>query len=115
MEKFIPYEKRSKKEQRRWNNARRGTWGAVKPVTRAPKNSRAYDRRKAQNWKREAPDSVPFVWNFSRAQSRRAHSVIKTRAVPWVSSAPAGTSAVTQARPRQRNPWAQGTDAALVT
>ena len=64
MEKFIPYEKRSKKEQRRWNNARRGGWGAVKPVTRAPKNSRAYDRRKAQNWKREAPDSVPFVLKF---------------------------------------------------
>ena len=70
MEKFIPYEKRSKKEQRRWNNARRGGWGAVKPVTRAPKNSRAYDRRKAQNWKREAPDSVPFVLNFP-AQCRR--------------------------------------------
>lgn len=87
MEKFIPYEKRSKKEQRRWNNARRGAWGAVKPVTRVPKNSRAYDRRKAQNWKREAPDSVPFVLDFP-AQRRRWRSTTRTRAVSWVSSAP---------------------------
>ena len=48
MEKFILYEKLSKKEQKRINATRRNTWGAVSPVTRKPENSRAYDRRKAR-------------------------------------------------------------------
>jgi len=48
MEKFIPYEKLSKKEKRRRNAGRRGGWGARSPVTRREKNPRAYDRRKAQ-------------------------------------------------------------------
>jgi len=48
MEKFIPYEKLSKKEQRKITVARRNTWGPVNPVTRKPENSRAYNRRKAR-------------------------------------------------------------------
>ena len=56
MEKFIPYEKLSKKEKRRLDREKRGTWGELNPVTRRPEVSRAYNRRKAQNWKREAPD-----------------------------------------------------------
>ena len=34
MEKFIPFEKLSKKEQRRRNAQRRGSWQGVSPVTR---------------------------------------------------------------------------------
>ena len=60
MEKIIPYEKRSKKEQRKRNNAIRGSWGGLNPVTRKPANSKAYNRRKAQTWKKELPESVPF-------------------------------------------------------
>lgn len=56
MEKFIPYEKLSKKEQRRIDRAARGSWGTANPVTRKPENSRAYNRRKTQNWKKELPD-----------------------------------------------------------
>ena len=48
MEKFIPYEKLSKKEQRRRNAAKRTTWGRLSPVTRRSENPRAYKRRKAQ-------------------------------------------------------------------
>ena len=48
MEKFIPYEKLSKKEKRKLDQARRQTWGSLKPTTRKPANSRAYDRKKAQ-------------------------------------------------------------------
>lgn len=58
MEKFIPYEKLSKKEQKKRNAARRGSWGAVNPVTRRPENSRAYNRQKAQNWKRDLSGSA---------------------------------------------------------
>ena len=53
MEKFIPYEKLSKKEKRKIDQARRQTWGELNPVTRKPTNSRAYNRNKARNWKRE--------------------------------------------------------------
>jgi hypothetical protein len=46
MEKFIPYEKLSKKEKRRLDAARRNTWGSLSPVTRRPENPRAYKRKK---------------------------------------------------------------------
>ena len=49
MEKFIPYEKLSKKEQKKRNAARRNTWGDVNPTTRKPENSRAYNRKKMQS------------------------------------------------------------------
>ena len=52
MEKFIPYGKLSKKEKRKLDNARRGSWGEINPVTRKPENSKAYNRSKARNWKR---------------------------------------------------------------
>ena len=55
MEKFIPYEKLSKKEKRKMDLAKRQTWGELNPVTRKPENSKAYNRKKSQNWKRELP------------------------------------------------------------
>lgn len=57
MEKYIPYAKLSKKEKRKADAARRGTWGELNPVTRKPQNSRAYNRRKARNWTRENSDT----------------------------------------------------------
>jgi len=64
MEKFIPYEKLSKKEKRKIDQARRQTWGELNPVTRKPTNSKAYNRRKTQDWKRDVPPNpVPFlIW-----------------------------------------------------
>lgn len=53
MEKFIPYGKLSKKQKREIDAARRTTWGAFNPVTRKPQNSKAYNRNKSRNWKRE--------------------------------------------------------------
>lgn len=58
MEQFTPYEKLSKKKQRELNSRRRKTWGELSPVTRKPENPKAYNRRKARNWK--DPDFVPF-------------------------------------------------------
>ena len=52
MEKFIPYEKLSKKEKRKIDQARRQTWGELNPVTRKPENSKAYNRNKTRDWKR---------------------------------------------------------------
>ena len=53
MVKFTPYEKLSKKEKRKLDAARRGTWGGLNPVTRKPEKPRAYKRSKS--WKREVP------------------------------------------------------------
>ena len=60
MEKFIPYEKLSKKEKRKIDQARRQTWGELNPVTRKPENSRAYNRKRTQDWKKELPDLRPL-------------------------------------------------------
>lgn len=60
MEKFIPYEKLSKKQKKALNAQKRGTWGSFDPTTRKPQNSKAYNRKKAKNWKYD-PDSLPFV------------------------------------------------------
>ena len=55
MEKYIPYEKLSKKEKRKLDLARRSTWGELNPVTRKPQNSKAYNRKRTQDWKKELP------------------------------------------------------------
>ena len=59
MEKFIPYEKLSKKEKRKLDLAKRQTWGELNPVIRKPENSKAYNRNKARNWKREYHEPIP--------------------------------------------------------
>ena len=64
MEKFIPYEKLSKKEKRKIDQARRQTLGELNPVTRKPENSKAYNRRKTQDWKRELPPNPVFLFYF---------------------------------------------------
>lgn len=57
MDKWISYDKLSKKEKRKRDQAKRQTWGVISPVTRKPTNSRAYNRRQAQDWRKDAADS----------------------------------------------------------
>ena len=45
MEKFIPYEKLSKRKQREYDKQQRTTWD-INPVTRKPQNPKAYKRDK---------------------------------------------------------------------
>ena len=61
MDKFIPFEKLSKKKQRELNAKRRGSWHGVNPVTRKPNSSRAYNRRKAGSWKTEVQEPAIFL------------------------------------------------------
>ena len=61
MEKFIPYEKLSKKKQRELIAMKRGSWGGLNPVTRKPANPKAYNRRTAQRWKDDS-SFVPFLF-----------------------------------------------------
>ena len=45
MEKFIPYQKLSKKEQKKLNAEKRRDWNGASPVTRVvPDSKRAYKR-----------------------------------------------------------------------
>ena len=53
MEKFVPFEKLSKKKQKEINKAKRNTWGMTNPVTRCEKNPKAYDRNKLRSEKFE--------------------------------------------------------------
>ena len=63
MEKFVPYEKLSKKEQRKRNAQRRGSWYGLNPVTRKPQNSKAYNRQRARKWSDESIAS-PFEYSL---------------------------------------------------
>ena len=62
MEKFIPYEKLSKKKRRELDARRRNVW-QINPVTRKPADSRAYNRKKAQKRTYDA-DPVPYIFAF---------------------------------------------------
>ena len=49
MEKFVPFEKLSKKKKRELNAIRRKDWNGINPVTRKPENPKAYNRKRTQN------------------------------------------------------------------
>ena len=51
MEKFIAYEKLSKKEQKKLNSAKRGSWGFVKPITKVKESAKIYNRKKKQDFR----------------------------------------------------------------
>ena len=40
------------------------TWGELNPVTRKPVSSKAYNRNKARNWKRDYHEPVPGLSIF---------------------------------------------------
>lgn len=70
MERFVPYEKLGKKQRRALDARRRGSWGGLNPVTRKPQNPKAYNRKKAQQWKNEPP-AVPFLFKLEQTKTAR--------------------------------------------
>jgi len=50
MEKFIPYEKLSKRKKQELNAKQRREWGGMNPVTRRAENPKAYNRKKTRKW-----------------------------------------------------------------
>ena len=60
MEKFVPYEKLSKKARREADALRRGSWNGLNPVTRKSPNPKAYNRQKARKW--DDSPCVPFCF-----------------------------------------------------
>ncbi len=63
MEKFVPYEKLSKKQKRALNARHRETW-AISPVTRRPENPKAYQREKTRKRMFDDSSSVSFCFNL---------------------------------------------------
>lgn len=62
MEKFIPYEKLSKKKQKELSAKKRRTWNGLNPVTRKPQNPKAYNRQKARRWSDDS-NTVSFLYS----------------------------------------------------
>lgn len=60
MKKHICYDKLTKKKKHEIDLISRGTWFGVNPVTRKPENSKAYNRRKAQDWKKDSGLALLF-------------------------------------------------------
>ena len=60
-EKFIPYEKLSKKQKKEMDKKRRQTWGDMSPVTRRAENSKAYNRKKLQRTGWDDPGTAVFL------------------------------------------------------
>lgn len=69
MEKFISFEKLSKKKQQELNAKKRGSWHGLNPVTRKPANSKAYNRKKARKWSDDSM-TVPFAMPAERYSMR---------------------------------------------
>lgn len=60
MQKFIPYEKLSKKKKKEIDSKKRGSWHGVNPVTRKSENPKAYKRKKIVKWTYDSSDDFLF-------------------------------------------------------
>lgn len=60
MEKFVPFEKLSKKEQKKLSALKRRGWNGFNPVTRKSENPKAYNRKRHRT--DFDFDSVPFFF-----------------------------------------------------
>lgn len=57
-DKFVPYEKMSKKQKKEMDSQKRVTWGDSSPVTRYPRHSAAYDRNKEKEKSRNDTSGI---------------------------------------------------------
>lgn len=63
MDKFVPFEKLSKKKKRELLTKQRQTWGGFSPVTRKPDDPKIYKREKARKRYEDSTDDVPFSFD----------------------------------------------------
>lgn len=73
MEKYIPYEKLSKKKRRELDTRRRGSWNGFSPVTRRPENPKAYNRQKARKRSDDFPDRAFFFQKYFNILKKQFH------------------------------------------
>lgn len=53
MSKYVPLEKRSKKEQKAFHAVQRGSWNGVNPVSRKTESKKAYKRSRMKQAERQ--------------------------------------------------------------
>ena len=73
MEKFIPYEKLSKKKRRALNAKRREVW-LISPITRKPENPKAYNRKKHREGILMIPALCLFFFSAFCIEQNRSYS-----------------------------------------
>ena len=56
-QKYVPLDKRSKREQREFHARQRQDWGQLNPITRKTANQKAYNRKKSERWHEYEPGS----------------------------------------------------------
>lgn len=67
MEKFIPYEKLSKKKKKEIDAMKRGSWYGVNPATRKSENPKAYKRKRTPDWNDDSFGcSFDFICPFQK-------------------------------------------------
>jgi len=60
-QKYVPLEKRSKKQQREFHSMQRKDWGNINPITKKVPNAKVYDRKKARRWDSEYEPLSGFI------------------------------------------------------
>lgn len=98
MNKHIPFQKLSKRQQRELNAQKRVTWGELNPVTRRPENSKVYNRAKAQSWKKNTTEPFLFAQMNKKSGSKlpppliipgiRLHTARYRRRRSWLPAIP---------------------------
>lgn len=86
MEKFIPYEKLSKKKKREFDRKRRVEWN-MNPVTRRPENPKAYKRRKTRLLDDSSSGSFVYCRRPAERGDEHPPAVLRER---YKEKAPAG-------------------------
>lgn len=69
MQTWVPIEKQSKKQQRAFAAAKRGTWLGVNPITRKIESKKRYHRKRNPFGKGMPPDQTDFLF-FLRQMCR---------------------------------------------
>jgi len=80
MDRFIPIEKRSKKEQKKFHSMQRSTWNGLNPVTRTVPNGKGYDRKKQKlqdrKYSRYPEDERTCCFLFWNTEERHRGTVL---------------------------------------
>ena len=76
-QKFVPLEKRSKRQQKEYYSSRRKDWNGINPVTRVMPNAKAYKRNKSgQRYEHEPLPGFLYITVFgSNKRTMRVISI----------------------------------------
>ena len=56
-QKYVPLDKRTKKQQKEYHDIGRRGWGEFNPVSRKTTNQKVYNRKKSERWHEYEPRS----------------------------------------------------------